>query len=283
MPKKSRRKPSKTSLRKRIANDFSDTTKEEALVRSRRCCCVCKEFAGRLTNVHHIIQKANGGSNDIDNAIVLCLRCHGEAGHYNPRHPTGNKYSPSELRRHRHEWWAWCAENPYSPLPKEPIEVTPWQINLPSDGFQTRMLVRVHNKSDRIIHEVILKLFCDSPAIDLKQITLEVLDPKSESRIDNVIPGTGLNTTVIRTDAIDATGSQAIFLRIDSIEPHQILRVLLLDRNPSHVDATLTITVSYFSFEPPPVLERDGGIFIRKYAPESYTIVQEAVMSYRLS
>jgi hypothetical protein len=59
-------------------------------------------------NVHHILPEADGGPNTLDNAIVLCLKCHAEAGHYNPRHPLGVKYSPSELRRHRDEWWKYC-------------------------------------------------------------------------------------------------------------------------------------------------------------------------------
>lgn len=75
------------------------------MVKSRRRCCVCQEFAGRNVNVHHIVPEADGGINELDNAIVLCFRCHAEAGHYNLRHPLGTKYSPTELRRHRDEWW----------------------------------------------------------------------------------------------------------------------------------------------------------------------------------
>lgn len=89
---------------------FADSVREEALVRSGRCCCICHQFAGRDAVAHHIVQEADGGSNDILNAIVLCSRCHGEAGHYNPRHPLGTKYQPDELRRHRDDWWAYRAE-----------------------------------------------------------------------------------------------------------------------------------------------------------------------------
>lgn len=93
---------------------FEQKIKEEALVNSRRCCCVCQKFAGLYTNIHHIVQESDGGSNKIENAIALCLRCHGEAGHYNQDHPIGNKYSPSELRKHRDKWWKWCNDNPAS-------------------------------------------------------------------------------------------------------------------------------------------------------------------------
>lgn len=39
---------------------------------------------------------------------MLCSRCHEEAGHYNSRHPLGTKYSPTELRKHRDDWWQYC-------------------------------------------------------------------------------------------------------------------------------------------------------------------------------
>lgn len=88
---------------------FSKKVREEALVKSGRYCCICHIHAGRDAEVHHIVQEADGGRNTLDNAIVLCSKCHGEAGHYNPRHPRGTKYSPSELLRHRDEWWAYRA------------------------------------------------------------------------------------------------------------------------------------------------------------------------------
>jgi HNH endonuclease len=84
---------------------FPDSVRIQALVRSRRHCCVCHEFAGRAANVHHIVQEAHGGANTIENAICLCQRCHTEVGHYNPAHPLGTKYSPKELLAHRDAWW----------------------------------------------------------------------------------------------------------------------------------------------------------------------------------
>lgn len=87
---------------------FSKPVREEALVRSQRHCCVCHEFVGRSINVHHIQQECDGGPNTLENAIVLCLRCHAEAGHFNVKHPMGTSYSPKELIRHRDNWWDSC-------------------------------------------------------------------------------------------------------------------------------------------------------------------------------
>jgi hypothetical protein len=37
--------------------------------------------------------------------IPLCLQCHGEVEAYNSKHPIGTKYTPTELKRRRDEWY----------------------------------------------------------------------------------------------------------------------------------------------------------------------------------
>lgn len=90
---------------------FSNKIREEVLVRSQRRCCICHYFTGTKIEVHHIIPEAQGGRNTIDNAIALCFNCHAEAGHYNPKHPLGSKYSSNELIKHRDNWWLLCEKN----------------------------------------------------------------------------------------------------------------------------------------------------------------------------
>lgn len=86
--------------------------RDEALVRAARYCCVCRQFKGRNIEVHHVVQEADGGENNLDNAIPLCADCHADAGHYNPRHPRGTKFSPSELRKARDRWYQIVARGP---------------------------------------------------------------------------------------------------------------------------------------------------------------------------
>jgi hypothetical protein len=105
---------------------------------------VCHEFAGRAVNMHHIVQEADGGSNTLDNAIVLCLRCHSEAGHFNSRHPIGTKYSPNELHRHRDEWWKLCETHP--PTQNHAHVEVSWKRTLMSQDLHThRLLIHYHN------------------------------------------------------------------------------------------------------------------------------------------
>lgn len=98
---------------------FPQDVKEQALVDAARHCCVCHRFKGVKVQVHHIVPEAQGGSNEIENAIALCFDCHADAGHYNPKHPIGTKLSPSELRRHRDRWHDIVCQNAIPP-PDEP-------------------------------------------------------------------------------------------------------------------------------------------------------------------
>ena len=85
---------------------FPHSVRDQALVAAARHCCVCHRYKGVKVEVHHIVPESKGGASDRDNAITLCFDCHADAGHYNPGHPRGTKYSPAELRRHRDQWHA---------------------------------------------------------------------------------------------------------------------------------------------------------------------------------
>lgn len=84
---------------------FPSKVREQALVAAARHCCVCHRYKGVKVEVHHIVPETKGGTNRLDNAIALCFDCHADAGHYDPEHPRGTKFSPDELRRARDTWY----------------------------------------------------------------------------------------------------------------------------------------------------------------------------------
>jgi hypothetical protein len=90
---------------------FSTETRTTALVAAARHCCVCRRYKGVKVEVHHIVPLSKGGTDSADNAIVLCFDCHADAGHYNPKHPRGTKFSPEELRLARDLWHMAVATN----------------------------------------------------------------------------------------------------------------------------------------------------------------------------
>ena len=98
---------------------FPRECRDQALFLSARRCCVCRRYRGVGVQVHHIVPQSNGGSNTLDNAIVLCLDCHMAAGHYNPQHPIGSKFSPEELRAHRDGWYEHVRSSGMEPLEPE--------------------------------------------------------------------------------------------------------------------------------------------------------------------
>ena len=82
---------------------FPKAVKVKILVDTARRCCVCRLFKGPNVEVHHIKPLADGGENTYKNAITLCFDCHADVGHYNLRHPKGNKYSLAELKKAKAE------------------------------------------------------------------------------------------------------------------------------------------------------------------------------------
>lgn len=60
----------------------------------------------------HIVPGADGGPDDIGNAIPVCFDCHAEIHAYNDRHPRGRKYRPHELRAHKEQWLSICQNKP---------------------------------------------------------------------------------------------------------------------------------------------------------------------------
>ena len=82
------------------------------LVAVHRRCCICHRLCGTKIETDHIIQEADDGRDDIDNAIPVCFECHAEIHSYNDRHPRGRKFTPDELRGHKTQWLQICKESP---------------------------------------------------------------------------------------------------------------------------------------------------------------------------
>ena len=154
---------------------FSRAIKEKALVAAGRRCCLCTRFKGVRLEVHHIRPESGGGSNDFDNAIPLCFDCHADVGHYNSDHPRGNRYSYTELRRHRdrlyvqvesghlpppdaQEEWAYCRYlicknfSAFSEIVRGHLDRVPVDNPLLADTIalpEMRRLVQIQGNNDR--------------------------------------------------------------------------------------------------------------------------------------
>lgn len=93
--------------------DFKQQDIGKALLWCGRHCCLCGKRCGAKIEVAHIDPK---GPRTLDNAIPLCFDCHQEIGSYNPKHPRGRSYRPSELRERRDQIYEQHTANLVPPL-----------------------------------------------------------------------------------------------------------------------------------------------------------------------
>jgi hypothetical protein len=80
---------------------FDADVKTRMFIRCARLCCLCYKQCGTNIEAAHIIAEKDGGPSEEENGIPLCFDCHTEVGHYNDKHPKGNKFRPDELKGRR--------------------------------------------------------------------------------------------------------------------------------------------------------------------------------------
>jgi len=244
---------------------FSIEIKEIALINSRRCCCVCHEFSGLYVNVHHIIPKAEGGPNLLENAIVLCLRCHGEAGHYNPAHPIGKKYSREELRKHRDKWWEYCERNPTKPLPNHPISISPNSFRLVAGEWQTKVVLKVYNRTDQVLYDVAVKTSIAVEGVMAKDVRVE---PKvTDFELSQKITKYQFSGDLLRVNGKDSSGCEAFVIYIHHLDPKQVLTFAITNtckQAPTpQFNQHAIISLLGFSEEPSEMLVKEDHAAIR--------------------
>jgi hypothetical protein len=71
---------------------------DKMMVKCARRCCICRRFRPTRLQVHHIRERGQGGGNEDDNLIVVCLSCHSDV---HTKVPFARRFSQEELRGHR--------------------------------------------------------------------------------------------------------------------------------------------------------------------------------------
>jgi hypothetical protein len=79
-------------------DEIPQDTIDRMMVKCGRRCCICRRFRPTLLQVHHIVLKSEGGTNEDDNLIVICLSCHTDI---HTQVPFARRFSPEELKSHR--------------------------------------------------------------------------------------------------------------------------------------------------------------------------------------
>ncbi len=71
---------------------------DRMMVRCGRRCCICRRFRPTKLQVHHIIERSEGGADEEDNLIVTCFSCHSDV---HTKVPFARRFSVAELKGHR--------------------------------------------------------------------------------------------------------------------------------------------------------------------------------------
>jgi hypothetical protein len=79
-------------------NEIDPEVIDRMMVRCGRRCCICRRFRPTKLQVHHIVERSQGGSDDEDNLIVPCFSCHSDM---HTKVPFARRFSVAELKGHR--------------------------------------------------------------------------------------------------------------------------------------------------------------------------------------
>jgi hypothetical protein len=77
-----------------IPQDVAD----RMMVKCGRRCCICRRFRPTKLQVHHIVERSQGGGHEEDNLIVTCLSCHTDV---HTKVPFARRFTVEELKGHR--------------------------------------------------------------------------------------------------------------------------------------------------------------------------------------
>lgn len=93
----------------------------ELLSNCGRHCCICRRFRPVHLQVHHIVPQSEGGTDDSDNLIALCLTCHSDV---HTKRPFTRRFTHSELKLHRNKVIQLVADGSLVPSEETIVEVS---------------------------------------------------------------------------------------------------------------------------------------------------------------
>lgn len=88
-------------------SDIPQELVDEVMARCARHCCVCRRHAPLHLQVHHIVERANGGPDTLANLIAICLTCHCDV---HTKTFFTRRFTPGELVRGRDEVYRLVSE-----------------------------------------------------------------------------------------------------------------------------------------------------------------------------
>lgn len=151
----------------------------------------------------HIKPKAEGGTDDIDNAIPICFECHAEIHSYNVRHPRGRKFRPEELKEHKRQWLGICENRPDALLSVGwESDVGPLQSLIDELEFNGKVAQKSNSKEIGclfLVNQFQRAISEGSISILVENLRNRILDAYTEIGISNQLISAAINQPLGRT------------------------------------------------------------------------------------
>ena len=75
-----------------------------------RGCCICHRLCDDDIEIGCIVPEEEGGTNDIENAVLVCPECHAEIDGNNNKHPSDRQYTSEQLKARKEQWLRICQD-----------------------------------------------------------------------------------------------------------------------------------------------------------------------------
>jgi len=180
---------------------FPDSVKLDAKKLAAFRCCMCHTRAG--DEVHHIVPPAEGGTNDLDNAVLLCAQCHND---------NGSRPERRKFIREARDFWYERVRTAYKP---ENISMLVQLDNLATkadlDGMQAQMQTMLPN----MFSSVRQGSTSTAEVVNVASTMISSLTVPTAFHAPNLLPlcgecgaGAARDVRACRRDAIPALGTR---------------------------------------------------------------------------
>lgn len=114
----------------------SEEVAARILAKCGRCCCLCRRYRPTLLQVHHIVEVSEGGTDDEDNLIAVCLTCHSDV---HTRRPFSRRFTADELKQHRDAVYRLVAEGRLVPPETDELIMSTFRCGTHGDEIRSML------------------------------------------------------------------------------------------------------------------------------------------------
>lgn len=144
---------------------ISEDISAEVLAKAARHCCICRQFLPLYIQVHHIIERSKGGTDDFDNLIPVCIQCHASI-HTTPY--MTRKFTAKELKKSREDVYEMVS------LGKLPATKSMTRNEIEAVSSHLAETLKNSKSEDKLSKEAIQLLsaaLCEESNIELRKIS----------------------------------------------------------------------------------------------------------------